>query len=126
MEAGCWAHGKRKLFELAEVGKAPIAMEAVWRIDAIFDAERAINRLPVEQRLAVRPEQIAWLVADLETWMRDERGKLSRHAGVAKAMDCMLRRWPIFSRFLEDGRICLTNNAAERVPPGSLLGPVVN
>ncbi len=46
--------------------------------------------------------------------MRGERGKLSRHADVAKAMDYMLKRWDAFTRFLDDGRICLTNNAAER------------
>jgi transposase len=91
MEAGCSAHGRRKLFELAEVGKAPIAAEGVRRIDAIFDAEREINGLPAEQRLAIRKEHVACLVADLETWMRDERGKLSRHADVAKAMNYMLR-----------------------------------
>jgi hypothetical protein len=109
-----WAHGSRKLFELAVLGKAPIAVEAVRRIDAIFDAERATNGLPAERRLAVRRDHIAQVVADLESWMRGERGKLSRHAAVAKAMDYMLRRWPTFSRFLDDGRICLTNNAAER------------
>lgn len=114
IEAGCWSHGRRKLFELAELGKAPIAVEAVRRIDVIFDAERVINGLPAEQRLAVRQEHIAPLVADLESWLRGERGKLSRHAAVAKAMDYMLRRWPAFVRFLNDGRICLTNNAAER------------
>jgi len=53
-------------------------------------------------------------VADLETWMRTERAKLSRHNDVAKAMDYMLKRWDAFTRFLDDGRICLTNNAAER------------
>jgi len=122
IEAGCWAHGRRKLFELAEVGKAPIAAEAVRRIDAIFDAERAINGLPAEQRLAVRQERIAPPVTDLETWMRGERGKLSRHADVATAMDYMLRRWPTFRRFLDDGRICLTNNAAERALRGIAVG----
>ena len=114
VEAGCWAHGRRKLFELAELGRAPLAAEAVRRIDVIFDAERAINGRPAEQRLAVRQDQLAPLVIDLEVWMRDARAKMSRHADVAKAMDYMLKRWSIFSRFLEDGRICLTNNAAER------------
>jgi hypothetical protein len=122
IEAGCWAHGRRKLFELAEIGKAPIAAEAVRRIDAIFDTERAINGLPTEQRRAVRQQRVASLVADLETWMRGERDKLSRHADVAKAMDYMLRRWPTFSRFLEDGRIWLTNNAAERSLRGIAIG----
>jgi transposase len=94
----------------------------VRRIDVIFDAERAINGLPAERRLAVRQEHIVPLVADLESWMRGERGKLSRHAAVAKAMDYMLRRWPTFTRFVEDGRICLTNNAAERALRGIAVG----
>ena len=92
------------------------------RIDAIFDAERAINGLPAEQRLAVRQKHIAPLVAELETWMRALRGKLSRHSDVAKAMDYMLKRWGTFARFLDDGRICLTNNAAERALRGIALG----
>jgi hypothetical protein len=53
-------------------------------------------------------------VADFEVWMCAERAKLSRHNDAAKAMDYMLKRWPAFTRFLDDGRICLTNNAAER------------
>ena len=121
-EAACWAHGRRKLFELAELSRAPLAIEAVRRIDAIFDAERAINGLPAAARLAVRQQHIAPLVAGLETWMRESRGKLSRHNPVAKAMDYMLTRWETFARFLSDGRICLTNNAAERALRGIALG----
>jgi hypothetical protein len=68
----------------------------------------------LEKRLAARQERSAALVAALEAWMRAERAKLSRHAAVAKAMDYMLTRWEAFTRFLDDGRICLTNNAAER------------
>jgi hypothetical protein len=94
----------------------------VRRIDAIFDAERTINGLPAEQRLAVRQKHIAPLVAELETWMRETRGRLSRHNDVAKAVDYMLRRWETFARFLGDGRICLTNNAAERALRGIALG----
>ena len=121
-EAGCWAHSRRKFFSLAEIAKAPLAREAVRRIDAIFDVEREINGLPAEQRLAVRKDQVAPLVSDLETWMRRERARLSRHAEVAKAMDYMLKRWGSFTRFLTDGRICLTNNAAERALRGVALG----
>ena len=112
--AVCWAHGRRNFFKLAEVAKAPLAIDAVRRIDAIFDAERPINGLPMDQRLTVRRDRIAPLVAKLEAWTRTARGKLSRHADVAKAMDYMLKRWDAFTRFLGDGRICLTNNAAER------------
>jgi transposase len=121
-EAGCWAHGRRKFFELAEVGRAPLAVEAVRRIDAIFDIERSINGLSATQRLAVRQERIAPLVDALESWMREARRKMSRHADVAKAMDYMLKRWDAFSRFLGDGRICLSNNAAERALRGVALG----
>ena len=122
ISAGCWAHGRRKLFDLAQLARAPLAAEAVRRIDAIFDAERTINGLPTEQRLAVRKERIAPLVNALETWMRAARGTMSRHADVGKAMDYMLKRWDTFSRFLADGRICLTNNAAERALRGVALG----
>src|SRR3954465_7499099 len=121
-EAACWAHSRRKLFELAELARAPLAIEAVRRIDAIFDAERPINGLPAAERLAVRQQHIAPLVTELEAWMRESRGKLSRHNPVAKAMDYMLTRWETFARFLGDGRICLTNNAAERVLRGVALG----
>jgi transposase len=130
-EASCWAHGRRKFFELADVtakagGKlaviAPLAFEAVKRIDAIFDIEREINGRSVDERRAVRRESVAPLVSDLETWMRKEYAKLSRHSDVAKAMNYMLSRWDTFSRFLDDSRICLTNNAAERALRGIALG----
>jgi transposase len=130
-EASCWAHGRRKFFELADVTKkardklaiiAPLAFEAVKRIDAIFDIEREINGCSIDERRAVRRERVAPLVSDLETWMRNERAKLSRHSDVAKAMNYMLTRWHTFARFLDDGRICLTNNAAERALRGVALG----
>ncbi len=135
VEAACWSHGRRKFFVLADIaanarnkalGKqttiAPLALEAVKRIDAIFDVEREINGLSAGERLAVRKERVAPLVEDLEAWMRAERARLSRHAEVAKAMDYMLRRWDAFARFLDDGRICLTNNCAERSLRGVALG----
>jgi transposase len=133
IEALCWSHGRRKFFELADIaanarrGKnappiSPIALEAVKRIDAIFDIERDINGLSADERLRVRREASAPLVAALETWLRAERAKLSRHAAVAKAIDYMLTRWPAFTRFLDDGRICIANNAAERALRGLALG----
>ena len=92
-----------------------LALEAVRRIDALFEIERSINGRSAEQRRAVRQEFSAPLVAaDLESWMRAQRAKLSRSNDVAKAMEYMLKRWPAFTRFLDDGRICVSNNAAER------------
>ncbi len=84
--------------------------------------ERSINGLPPDQRLAVRRKDIAPLVDDLIGWMMRERAKLSRHNDVAKAMDYMLKRVEAFTRFLKDGRICLSNNAAERALRGIALG----
>jgi transposase len=130
-EASCWAHGRRKFFELADVTAkargelaviAPLAFEAVKRIDAIFDIEREINGQSIDERLAVRRERVAPLVSDLEAWMQAQRAKLSRHNDVAKAMNYMLTRWDTFTRFLNNGRICLTNNAAERALRGIALG----
>ncbi len=121
-EAACWAHGRRKLFKLAELGRAPLAIEAVRRIDEIFDIERALNGLAPDARAAGRHAKVLPLVTELEQWMRGVRGQLSRHSDVAKAMDYMLKRWPAFTRFLDDGRICLTNNAAERALRGIALG----
>jgi len=94
----------------------------VRRIDAVFDIEREINGLPAERRMVARRQRSAPLVTALEAWLRAERAKLSRHNAVAKAVDYMLTRWPAFTRFLDDGRVCLTNNAAERALRGLALG----
>ena len=128
IEAGCFAHARRKFFELADVtttarrrsrgGRAgmiyPIALEAVQRLDALFDIERTINGKPAAERLAARQEHSAPLVAELHAWLTVQLAKLSRSHDLARAINYMLRRWDAFTRFLEDGRVCLTNNAAER------------
>ena len=121
-EAACWSHARRKFFVLADVAKAPLALEAVRRIDAIFAIEREINGASAGRRRAVRQDRSRPLVADFEAWMRAERARLSRHSEVAKAIDYMLKRWAAFVRFLDDGRVCLTNNAAERALRGIAVG----
>jgi len=121
-EAACWSHGRRKFFVLADLGKSPLAIEAIRRIDEIFAIEREINGAAAEQRLAIRQERIKPPVDELKAWMLSERARLSRHADLAKAMDYMLKRWPAFTRFLDDARICLSNNAAERALRGVALG----
>jgi len=135
IEAACWAHARRKFFELADieaaarrrVGKnvaviAPLALEAVRRMDELFAIEREANGRPAAERLAARSQRSAPLVAALEGWMREERARLSRGSEVARAMDYMLDRWPSFARFLDDGRVCMTNNGAERALRGLALG----
>lgn len=122
VEAACWAHGRRKFFELAELKKAPIAIEAVQRIDALFAIERDLNGLSAEERRAARADRSRPLVEALETWLLAKRAGLSAKSDTAKAIDYMLKRWPSFARFLDDGRICLSNNAAERALRGIAVG----
>ena len=133
MPALCWAHARRQFFELADIatnarrGKnataiSPVALEAVTRIDVLFDIERGINGVAADERLRIRKEQSAPLLAELETWLREQRSRMSRSASVAGPIDYMLKRWDWFARFIADGRICLTNNAAERALRGFALG----
>jgi hypothetical protein len=129
----CWAHARRQFFELADIaantrrGKnaaaiSPIALEGVRRIDALFDIERGINGLAADERLRIRKEQSAPLLTALEAWLREQRSRLSRSASIAEPIDYMLKRWDRFARFIGDGRICLSNNAAERALRGFALG----
>ncbi|TIL92913.1 MAG: IS66 family transposase [Mesorhizobium sp.] len=131
-QALCWAHARRKFFVLADIaanakrGKnaapiSPIALEAVKRIDALFGIERDINGLVSDERLQRRQES-RLIATELEAWMRAERARLSRSSPVAEPIDYMLKRWEGFTTFLGDGRICLTNNAAERALRGFALG----
>ena len=122
VEAACWAHARRKFFELAELQKAPIAIKAVSRIDAFFAIERNINGRSSEERRAARIERSQPLVEALGSWLRANRAKLSPKIKTAVAIDYMLKRWPAFTRFLNDGCVCLSNNAAERAIRGIAVG----
>ena len=132
-QALCWAHARRKFFVLADIAAnakrgrnaapiSPMALEAIKRIDGLFDIEREINGLAADQRLERRRKDSQPLVEELHGWLQTERAKLSRSSPVAEAIDYMLKRWDGFTSFLEDGRICLTNNAAERALRGFALG----
>jgi transposase len=136
IEAGCWVHARRPFFVLADIATnvrrkaegttagviSPLALEAVRRIDALFEIERSINGQSIERRQQARQELSAPLIADLEGWLHEHRPKLSRGNDLARAMDYVLKRWPAFTRFLDDGRVCLSNNAAERALRGIALG----
>ena len=136
VSALCWSHARRKFFELADIagnvrkGKpahaiSPIALKAVERMDAIFAIERDINGLSAEERMDARQSLSRPLVEDLHDWLVAERPRMSKHNPVAKAIGYMFEkagRWEAFTRFLADGRICLTNNAAERALRGAALG----
>ena len=88
----------------------------------MFEIERAINGRGADERSAVRQEKSKPLLDDMHAWLLRERETLSRSSEVLKPINYMLRRWGDFARFLDDGRICLTNNCAERALRGIALG----
>ena len=101
-------HGRRQFFELADLRKAPLAVEAVRRIDAIFAIERAINGQPADERLAVRQSEASRSSPSSKHGCAPNAPSCRATPTIAKAIDYMLKRWPAFTRFLDDGRICLT------------------
>ena len=135
-EAACWVHARRPFFAMAdleenarrkaagkkEIPLSPIAIEVVRRIDALFEIERSINGKSAEERLAVRRTLSRPLVDDLHAYMRAQLARLARGHDLVKAINYMLKRWTAFTLFLEDGRVCLSNNAAERGLRGIALG----
>ena len=135
-EAACWVHARRPFFAMAdleenarrkaagkkEIPLSPIAIEVVRRIDALFAIERSINGKSPEERVAVRHASSRPLVDDLHVYMREQAAKLSRGHDLAKAIQYMLKRWAAFTLFLNDGRVCMSNNAAERGLRGIALG----
>jgi transposase len=136
LEAACWVHARRPFFAMAdieenarrkasgkkEIALSPIAIEIVRRIDALFEIERSINGKKAEERLAVRRISSRPLVDDLLIYMRAQVARLARGHDLAKAIKYILKRWAGFTLFLEDGRVCLSNNAAERGLRGIALG----
>jgi transposase len=136
LEAACWVHARRPFFAMADIeenarrksaGKkeiplSPIAIEVVRRIDALFAIERSVNGKSAEERLATRRSLSRPLVDDLHAFMSAQLARLSRGHDLVKAINYILKRWAAFTLFLEDGRVCLSNNAAERGLRGIALG----
>jgi transposase len=114
VEVACWAHARRKFFDLARIQKSPLAIEAINRIDALFAIEAEINGQSQAQRLAVRSQRARPLLNQLEVWLRENYRKLSSKSQAAEAIAYTLNRVEQLTRFLGDGRLCMTNNAAER------------
>ena len=135
-EAACWAHARRPFYAMADIeanarrkvaGKKEmalslIAIEVVRRIDTLFEIERTINGRSPQERLVVRQRLSRPVVEDLRVYMLEQLARLSRGHDLAKGFNYMLKRWSSFTLFLEDGRVCLSNNAAERGLRGIALG----
>ena len=136
LQAGCWSHARRPFFIFADLEDAarrkatgkkpvvvsPIALEVVRRIDALFDIERDINGQSPDKRRAVRQQLSKPIALALHAYLEEKRFNFSRTHDLYKAINYMLKRWSAFTLFLDDGRVCLSNNAAERALRGIALG----
>jgi len=118
----CWAHARRELFDEHAKTKSPIARQALEKIGAIFAVERGINGQSAETRRSVRQAQSLPLLADLKAYLEASLGRISRKSDLAKAIRYSLSRWEALCRFTEDGRLEMTNNAAERAIRPLTLG----
>jgi len=112
--AFCWAHWRRKFYEIAQAGNAPIASEALARIAAIYAIEAEIRGQGAEARRSVRQGRTKPLVEELKTWLESQLAAVSRKSTIAEAMRYGLSRWDSLVRFLDDGRIEVDSNVVER------------
>lgn len=112
--AHCWAHARRKVFDLAKGGSAPVAVELLARIGQLYAVEAEIRGQPAEARRLARQQQSMPLIAALKSWLEEQLKRLPGRAQTAEAIRYMQSRWDELTRFLDDGRIELDTNPVER------------
>jgi transposase len=112
--AFCWSHVRRRFYELAAAGPAPIASEALERIAGLYAVEKEIRGYSAEERRAVRQDKSRPIIDDLEPWLRAKLALISQKTKLAEAIRYALSRWEGLTRFLDDGRIEIDSNVVER------------
>ncbi len=122
VEAACWAHARRKFFEVHEHKPSPIAAEALERIGALYGIESTIRGKMPEDRCDVRQQQAGQLLDDLRGWLQATLTQLSAKSELAGAIRYSLGRWPALTRYRDDGRLEIDNNAVERELRAVALG----
>jgi transposase len=121
-QAACWAHVRRKFYDLEQAHASPVAREALVRIGALYGIEETIRGKPPDERRAVRQAQSKPLLDFLRQWFEATLSKLSRKSETTVAIRYALSRWDALTRYIEDGHIEIDNNAAERSLRGVALG----
>ena len=121
-EAACWAHARRKFFDIHAANASPIAAEALERITALYALEADIRGQAPEQRCAQRQARAGPLLDQLRAWLEAHLAKLSKKSELAAAIRYALTRWSALTRYRDDGRIEIDNNAAERALRAVALG----
>ncbi|MGZ5227483.1 MAG: IS66 family transposase, partial [Burkholderiales bacterium] len=113
-EAACWAHARRGFYELHQASQSPLAAEALERISALYAIESEIRGRPPDERARIRQARAGPLLDSLREWLRHTLTRVSKKSDLAKAISYVLTRWSAFTRYRDDGRIEIDNNAAER------------
>jgi len=121
-EAACWAHVRRKFYDLVVAHKSPVAQEALRRIGELYAVEADIRGTQPAERRQVRNERSRPLLKSLKQWLEETLLKLSRKSDTALAVRYALGRWEALLRYVDDGRIEIDNNAAERTLRAVALG----
>jgi transposase len=122
LEAACWAHARRKFFDLFEATQSPLAQQALQRIAALYGIEEQIRGRSAEERQRMREQESAPLLDDLHRWLLATVRQVSRKSELGGAIHYALARWQALSRFCHDGRIEIDNNPAERELRAVALG----
>lgn len=121
-EAACWAHVRRKFYDIAMADASPIATEAVQRIGALYDIERDIHGQLPELRQTARQARAGPMLEQLNSWLQEQLTKIPKKSSLAGAIRYALPRWPALTRYVDDGLIEIDNNAAERALRTIALG----
>ena len=121
-EAGCWAHWRRKFFDLQKSTDSPIAKEALDRIGKLYDVERTIKGKTKDQRQALRDTKSRPLTESLKTWLGARLKELPEKFELTSAINYGLSRWSAFTLFLDDPAVAIDNNAAERAIRPLVIG----
>jgi transposase len=121
-EAACWAHVRRKFYDIAQATDSPIAMQALARIAALYEIEALIRGRPPDERRAERRARAGPLLDQMHDWLTTQRTQLSARSTLAAAIKYALVRWPALIRYRDDGRLEIDNNAAERALRAVALG----
>jgi transposase len=120
--AACWAHTRRKFYDVHQATRSPVAQEVLRRIAALYAIEAGIRGQTAARRQAVRAQRSRVIAADLKPWLERQLTLLPRRSGLAEAICYTLSRWPALCRFLDDGRIDLDTNTVERAIRPVTLG----
>ena len=114
VEAACWAHARRGFVDFYKAKHSLVAKEAIDRIGTLYEIEREIRGKPVEERKQIRQARAGPLLAELKTWLEETLIRTSKKSELAKAIQYTLTLWEALTRYRDDGRIEIDNNAAER------------